>query len=78
MAPVRKTISFRAAWTIGAVYELVYRWLNRKGEPPMTRFLAAQMSQSHYFDITRARRDFGCEPKISTPEGMRRLAAAWL
>ena len=40
----------------------------------MTRFLAAQLSQSHYFDISRARRDFGYEPKISIAEGMRRLA----
>ena len=78
LPPVRKTISFRTAWMIGAMHELVYRWLNLEGEPPMTRFLAAQMSQSHYFDITRARQDFGYEPKISMAEGMRRLAAAGL
>jgi nucleoside-diphosphate-sugar epimerase len=43
----------------------------------MCRFLAAQLSTSHYFNITRARRDFGYEPKISIAEGMRRLAADW-
>jgi nucleoside-diphosphate-sugar epimerase len=42
----------------------------------MTRFLAAQLSQSHYFNITRAREDLGYTPTISTAEGMRRLAAA--
>jgi len=36
------------------------------------------MAASHYFDIGRARRDFGYEPKISMAEGMRRLAAAGL
>ena len=40
----------------------------------MTRFLASQLSTHHYFDIRRAREDFGYEPKISTQEGMRRLA----
>jgi nucleoside-diphosphate-sugar epimerase len=42
----------------------------------MTRFLAAQLGTSHYFDIRRARGDFGYDPQVSTAEGMRRLAAA--
>jgi nucleoside-diphosphate-sugar epimerase len=40
----------------------------------MTRFLAAQLAKSHFFDISRARDDFGYTPRVSTPEGMRRLA----
>ncbi len=43
----------------------------------MTRFLAAQLSTSHYFAIDRARRDFGYRPTVSTAEGMRRLGR-WL
>jgi nucleoside-diphosphate-sugar epimerase len=42
----------------------------------MTRFLAAQLGTSHYFDISAARRDFGYEPRISMAEGMQRLGAA--
>jgi 2-alkyl-3-oxoalkanoate reductase len=76
--PVRKSISFRVAWALGASWEAVYRMLQLVGEPPMTRFLAAQLSQSHYFSIARARKDFGYEPKISMAEGMRRLAAVGL
>lgn len=74
--PIRKSISTPAAWLVGAMIEaayLVFRW---KGQPPLSRFLAKQMSSSHYFNIDRARRDFGYEPKISMAEGMRRLAAA--
>ena len=41
----------------------------------MTRFLAAQLALSHYFDITRATEDLGYKPGISTAEGLRRLSA---
>lgn len=75
LGPVRKSISLRAAWALGAACEAWFAVLRLEGDPPMTRFLAAQMAKSHYFDITRARRDFGYQPMISTAEGMRRLAA---
>ena len=73
--PVKKSISASAAYKLGAVLEGIYRVLGLKGEPPMTRFLAAQLSTHHYFDITRARQDFGYNPSVSTEEGMRRLGA---
>ena len=72
---VKRSISFRAAWGIGAAMEAVYRAFRIGGEPRMTRFLAAQLAKHHYFDITRARTDFGYSPQVSTSEGMRRLAA---
>lgn len=78
LPPVRKSISVRAAWLMGMFHESYYRLFRRQEEPPMNRFLAAQLSASHYFDITRAREDIGYHPKISTAEGMRRLAAAGL
>jgi nucleoside-diphosphate-sugar epimerase len=78
LPPVRKSISLPAAWAVGAACETVYSVLRLSGEPPMTRFLAAQLARSHYFNITRARQDLGYEPAISTAEGMRRLAAAGL
>lgn len=71
-APVRRSISLGAAWRLGAACEVAYRALRLAKEPPMTRFLAAQLGRSHYFDISAARRDFGFEPEISTQEGLRR------
>ncbi len=76
LPPVRRSISLTAAWRIGAVMEGVYRTLGKTSEPRMTRFLAAQLGTSHYFDISRARHDFGYEVRVSTGEGMRRLKAA--
>ena len=77
LPPVHKSISYRAAWRIGSALENVYRLLRLKGEPPMTRFVAAQLATSHWFDISAARRDFGYEPQVSTVEGMQRLGA-WM
>ena len=70
--------SWQVAWIAGAACEAVYRLLRLRGEPPLTRFLAAGLATSHYFNIGRARRNFGYEPKVSMAEGMRRLAAAGL
>ena len=72
--PVDKSVSLKTAWCIGHVLEVIHRILRLNGEPPMTRFLAAQLATTHYFDITRAQKDFGYRPSISTQEGMRRLA----
>jgi 2-alkyl-3-oxoalkanoate reductase len=73
IAPVERSISLKAAWRLGAALEFAYRVLGLSAEPRMTRFLAAQLGTSHFFDIGRARHDFGYHPKISTSEGMRRL-----
>ena len=35
-------------------------------EPRMTPFLALALGRSHYFDISRSRRDFGYRPRVST------------
>lgn len=75
--PVRGRISHRTAWFAGWMCEWIYTLLRRREEPPMTRFLAAQLATSHYFNIQAARRDFGYSPRISTSEGMERLAQ-WL
>ena len=74
LPPVKKSISLPAAWAAGALLETVYKALGRQSEPRMTRFLAAQLGKSHYFDISRSRHDFGYHPVVSTAEGMERLA----
>lgn len=77
LPPVARSISLGAAWTVGGMMEMTYRLFAVQSEPRMTRFLAAQLGTSHYFDIGRARADFGYGPRISTAEGMRRLAATF-
>jgi nucleoside-diphosphate-sugar epimerase len=56
--------------------ETYYEMFDIETEPRMTRFLAAQLAKSHCYDISRAKRDFGYEVRVSLDEGMRRLADA--
>jgi len=72
-----KKISTRAAYAAGAVMESVYSLLRRRDEPLMTRFLARELSCSHWFDISAARRDLGYNPAVSIDEGMLKLKE-WL
>lgn len=58
----------------GAVTEAV--WALRPGvdEPPMTRFLAEQLSTAHWFDQRRTRELLQWQPRVSIDDGLRRLS----
>ncbi|MDB5311408.1 MAG: 3-beta hydroxysteroid dehydrogenase [Gemmataceae bacterium] len=73
LPPVARTVSVWKARLAGWGLEWVYRVFRLSGEPPMTRFVANQMSTSHWYDISAARRDLGYEPRVSVEEGLRRL-----
>lgn len=45
------------------------------GEPPLTRFLAEQLSTAHWFDQRRTREVLQWTPRVSMEEGFERLAA---
>ena len=73
---VEKHLSFKAAYRIGAVCETLWKILPLQGEPPMTRFLAEQLSTAHWYDMAPATRDFGYRPRVSFDEGLTRLKRA--
>ncbi len=68
--PIKRRISLPIARTIGAVMEFVYHRLSIKGEPRLTRFLASELALSHYYDISRAKRDFGYQPQFSMAQAL--------
>ena len=70
---VKRSISFAAAWALGQTLEGWYKCCRLQGEPIMTRFLAAQLAQTHYLNIDKARQDFGYIPLVSMSEGMKQL-----
>jgi nucleoside-diphosphate-sugar epimerase len=77
LGPVKGRVSHRLAWSAGLVCEKIYAALRLAAEPPMTRFVADALAKAHWFDIGAARRDLGYTPRVSTAEGLERLAA-WL
>lgn len=59
-----RSMTFAKAYRIGAVLEVIYRMTGQKSEPPMTRFVAAQLALDHYFSIDRARKLLDYEPNV--------------
>lgn len=70
---VEKHLSLRAAERLGAACEYAWRTLHLRGEPPLTRFLAAELAHDHWFDIRAAQRDLGYAPRISMEQGLAEL-----
>ena len=75
--PVTGSVPYPVAYAAGAVLEAAWKALRLDGEPPMTRFLAEQLSTPHWYDISAAKRDLCYSPSVSMDEGLRRLAAWW-
>lgn len=73
--PVTRHISLRAAYVLGAACEFAWGVLPLRGEPPMTRFIAAELAKDHWFDPGAARRDLGYTPRVSMAQGTAELVA---
>jgi nucleoside-diphosphate-sugar epimerase len=73
---VTKRVPFKLAYAAGAFLERAYAIARRKSEPPMTRFVAAQLAYSHWFDISAARNELGFVPDVSIENGLKSLAPA--
>lgn len=71
------SISFRAAYAIGAALETAFKATRRRHEPPMTRFVAAQLALDHHFSIDRARKLLGYMPVVDRSEELARCQP-WL
>ncbi len=71
----RRHVPGAAARAVGSVLDAAWRTLPLPGEPPLTRFVAEQLSTAHWFDQRRTREALGWVPRVSVDEGMARLAA---
>lgn len=77
LPPVKRSISTSAAYAIGTILEGVYTTLRFHDEPPMTRFVARQLSTDHWYDLSAAINDLGYQPTVTVDEGLRHLRE-WL
>ncbi|MFN3950636.1 NAD-dependent epimerase/dehydratase family protein [Microbacterium sp.] len=76
VTPPRVSVPAGLAKAAGSLIERVWAVRPGQDEPPMTRFLAEQLSTAHWFDQTAIRRDLGWAPAVSLDEGLRRLSRA--
>ncbi|MSP56246.1 MAG: NAD-dependent epimerase/dehydratase family protein [Myxococcales bacterium] len=71
------TVPYWLARSLGAVAEGVWTMLGREDDPPMTRFVAAQLATSHTYDVRPAIDAFAYAPVVGPEEGLERMFAAW-
>lgn len=70
ISPIEKQISPKIAYGIAALFDTLYRIFQIASEPPLTRVVVKQLSTTHTYNISKAKKDFGYFPKISTDEGL--------
>lgn len=75
VTPPTRSVPAGLATAAGTIIERAWRVKPGLDEPPMTRFLAEQLSTAHWFDQRRTRRDLDWAPAVSLDEGFARLAA---
>lgn len=71
----RRRVPAALARAAGAGLDTAWARLPLPGEPPLTRFVAEQLSTAHWFDQRRTRAALGWEPRVTLDEGIARLAA---
>jgi len=74
LPPVTRSVPLPLAKAFAWGFETFARLTGSEQEPRLTRFVVGEMSTAHWFDISAAKRDFGYVPRVSTEEGLRRLA----
>lgn len=70
-----RSISLGTARFAARTAETVHRWTGGKGEPVLSRWIVHELTHSHWFDISAARRDLGYSPQVDLEEGLARLKA---
>jgi nucleoside-diphosphate-sugar epimerase len=73
-AAVRGTLPAWLGKAGGFILERMWNLLKLAGEPPLTSFVAEELTLPHWFNLEAARRDLGYDPPVSTALGLAKLA----
>lgn len=76
LPPCDRSVPYPVAAAGGAVAEAAWWLFGLAGEPPMTRFVAAQLASSHTYSLAPAREAFGYAPPVDAETALARTAAA--
>lgn len=72
--PPRSHVPVALALVAGSMIDTFWSATGRTDTPPLTRFLAEQLSTAHWFDQRRTRRLLGWAPQVGLESGFDRLA----
>lgn len=61
------------ATVAASVIELYYRVFKKGQEPHLSVFLVKELTTSHWYDISAAKKELGYKPKISMDDGLKKL-----
>lgn len=73
--PVRRHLSRGTAAAVGLACEALWSVLPLPGEPPLTRFVAAELSKDHWFNPAAAQQELGYTPRVTMAQGTAALIA---
>jgi nucleoside-diphosphate-sugar epimerase len=78
LPPIVASVPFPIVFAAAAIKEALdtLRGGTLNAEDGMSRFAVRYMVRHHYFDIGKARRDFGYEPRVSLDQGIKLTCAA--
>jgi len=74
---LEKSVPFKTAYHLGFIIEKLWGALRIKSDPPMTRFVACQLAQDHWFSSEAAQKDLGYEPILSMDQALEKTLP-WL
>ena len=73
LPPVKSRVPTSIAYAVGTLLEWWYLRTGNQNEPIMTRFVAKQLSTSHYFNIHAAKQDLNYQALVTIDDGMKQL-----
>ncbi len=73
LPPINGRVSAKTAYVAGVFFEFIYKLFNIEKDPPMTKFAAKELATSHWFNISKAKKDLGYTPEVSIEQGLQKL-----
>lgn len=73
----QRRLSARIAYATGSACEALWSLAGRSSEPPLTRFVARQLSSTHTYDLAPAQQAFGYRERVDLAPATERTVA-WL
>jgi len=70
--PLTRRIAPVIAYVLASLVEGTWKLFSKKGEPPITRFVAIELSKDHYFDPHPAARDLDYLPEVSMDAALKK------